>query len=289
MKKLSQSKSLKIVAATSVALFSLVTVFSATFAWFSMNEQVGNNGQQVTVQPASGYFHKLSIHNVVEHDDDNYRFDINPWGTLTIENWNTREIITSFDEDADPCFMGSYDYLEKIHPVLFLFELGDDTVENYTATSQDPINLRASTATDYYLGDITTGKTLSATGNPLSSVVRFSSTVFASHGDLEDIITEGGVEKTDAETGVKTIYDTYDFSTDILANSGSFTQFNDSGSYDSFNQEPVIYSSTTATVKYIAVVFDYYELAMETIYGAFLGDEILEDTLGFVCDWTMVI
>ena len=286
MKKLSQNRNLKIISATSVTLFSLLTVFSATFAWFSMNEQVGNNGQQVQVQPISGYFYKLSIHNAVTISDTEYKFNQNPWGTIQISNWNTRELVASFDDD-DSCFMGSYDYLEKIHPVLFLFEFGDENVESYTATSNEPITIKASTETSYYLGDNAVGRTISSTGNPLSSVVRYSSSVFSSESALEEIKGNASVTLSDGVT--TNTYDTYDFTTNKLSGLDSFVKFNDQHLYSSFDQEPVIYSTDSATVKYIAVVFDYYELAMETIYGAFLGDEALEDTLGFECDWTMVV
>ena len=108
MKKLSQNKNLKIAAATSVGLFSLLSVFSATFAWFATNRQNDANGAQVSVEPTSGLFYKLSIHNAVTVSDDEYRFDVNPWGTVQIENWRTRRLITNFSSDS--CFMGSYQY-----------------------------------------------------------------------------------------------------------------------------------------------------------------------------------
>ena len=282
-------KTTKIVAATGMTIFSLFAVCAATFAWFATNRDVDSSGMQVSVD-ASGYFYKLSIHNAVTISDSQYRFDTNPWGTVQIENWKTRRLISSFSSDS--CFMGSYDYLEKNHPVLFLIQLGDDSVANYTATSVDPITVKAKTETDFYLGDNAAGRTVYAPDeinysqghfNPLSSVVKYSSRVFADSTALDAITSERSVTLSDVT------YDTYDFSVNQLSNTGSFVEFDNQDSYTSFEQHPVIYSTTSATVKYIAVVFDFYELAMETIYGAFLGDEVLTDTIGFTCDWTMVI
>lgn len=289
MKKQPRNNGLKIVAATGMSIFTLFTVFCATYAWFSMNISSKTEGNRISVEPASGKFYKLSIHNAVSISDTQFGFDANPWGTIQIENWRTRRLITNYSSDS--FFMGSYDYLEKMHPVLFLFQFGDDGVENYTASADEPISIKASTNIDYYVGDNAAGRTLYPIDeidvsqghfNPLSSVVKYSSRVFASAEDLDDIKTEnnmiGGVT-----------YDTYDFSTEDLSGEGSFVAFDEQDLYDSFEQEPVLYSTTSATVKYVAVVFDYYELAMETIYGAFLGDEVLSDTLSFTCDWTLVI
>lgn len=284
------NKSLKIVAATSMTLFSLLTVFSATFAWFSTNLDVDSGGNQITLEMASGYFYKLSIHNAVNVSDSRYRFDTNPWGTIQIENWRTKRLITNFSSNS--CFMGSYDYLEKIHPVLFLFQFGDNSVANYTATSTEPIAIKATTETDYYIGDNAAGRTIYSTDqidisqghfNPLSSVVKYSSKSFANAEALDAITSEDSVTLSDVT------YDTYDFSVDDLTGEGSFVEFDNQDSYSSFEQERTLYSTTSATVKYVAVVFDYYELAMETIYGAFMGNEVLTDTLTFTCDWTMVI
>lgn len=281
---------LKIVSATAMTIFSLASVFAATMAWFTMNKNVGSDGARISIEPKSGMFYKLSIHNAVTVSDSQYRFDTNPWGTIQIENWRTRNFITNFSSDS--CFMGSYDYLEKIHPVLFLFQFGDDNVTSYTATSEEPISITALTETDFYIGDNASGRTLYPTDeidveqghfNPLSSVVKYSSKTFASAAALNAIKAE------DSVTLGNVVYDTYDFSPNQLTGEGSFVEFDNQDSYSSFNQEQVIYSTTSATVKYVAVVFDYYELAMETIYSVFMGDAVLSETLNFTCDWTLVI
>lgn len=290
MKTRKNKNMLKIVSATAMTIFSLASVFAATMAWFAMNENVSSDGAQVSVDIESGLFYKLSVHNAVTVSDSQYRFDTKPWGTIQIDNWRTKSLITNFSSDS--CFMGSYDYLEKIHPVLFLFQFGDENVTSYTATSEKPISIKALTETDFYIGDNATGRTLYPTDeidveqghfNPLSSVVKYSSKTFASAAALNAIKAENSVTLGNVS------YDTYDFSPNQLSGEGSFVEFDNQDSYSSFNQEQVIYSTTSATVKYVAVVFDYYELAMETIYSVFMGDAVLSDTLNFTCDWTLVI
>lgn len=290
MKNSKKKTGLKIIAATSMALFSLLATFSATFAWFTANRKVNTEGNQIPIEPTSGYFYKLSIHNAVYISDSEYKFDTNPWGTIQIENWKTRRLITDFSSDS--CFMGSYDYLEKIHPVLFLFQLGDNSVPYYSATALEPISIKATTETDFYLGDNDPSRVIYPNDeidvsqghfNPLSSVIKYSTKTFASTSALNAVTTEDGV------TIGNVTYDTYDFSVDQLSEQGSFVEFDLQDSYSSFDQQPTIFSTDSLTVKYVAVVFDYYELAMETLYGAFLGDEILtSESLSFTCDWTFV-
>lgn len=290
MMKFLGNKNLKIVAATCVTMFSLLAVFSGCFAWFSLNKEVNSSGE-VNIEQISGYFHKLTIHNAVNISDEKYQFDTNPWGSITVKDWDTKTLDYSFESGS--CFMGSYGVLEKIHPVLFLFELGDDTVTNYVATSEAPINITAKTDIDYYIGDGVDGRTIYADNeinvasgkfNPLSSVVRFSSRTFATSADLGTITKQNGFTNEEGDT-----YNTFDFDSNSLSNPGSFVNFDTNNSYDSFNSEPVIYSNDSTAVKYIAVVFDYYEFAVESIYGAFLGNEVLSNEITFTCDWTMVI
>ena len=60
----------------------------------------------------------------------------------------------------------------------------------------------------------------------------------------------------------------------------------------SFEQESTVYRSDpegSAVVKYIAIIVDYYDLAVEYIYSTFLGNTVLENNyqyiLNFTCDW----
>ena len=38
-----------------------------------------------------------------------------------------------------------------------------------------------------------------------------------------------------------------------------------------------------------AIIVDYYHAAVEYVYSTFLSEEVLEETIYFTCDWSMVI
>ena len=186
--------------------------------------------------------------------------------------------------------MGSYDYLEKSHPMLLLIEVGEGE-DPIAVDATNPVIVRACTYIDYYLGDgrrtlYTQEEVADGDGiNPLSSVLTFASIPFADGDALEAI--EG--TKTKIEEGESVTYNTFDLAKNTLGESKSFVQF-DGEDYDSFDSEINLFSARYGTtVKYIGIVFDYYEIAMETIYNTYLGDPALEDELYFNCDWTMVI
>ena len=290
------NKNLKIIAATSMTIFSLFAVFSATYAWFMANKNVYNTNDNFDVNTVSGMFNKMTIHKSVNITDDEYIFDADPWGTITIDDWKNKQFSKDFDGS---CLMGRYDYLEKSHPILMLIQLGEDEGTGYEASQNSPIKVTAKASTDYFVGDMAAGRTIYAANqidsnhiNPLSSVVSYRSTYFDSDSSLEAYYDE------DNFTQGLTTYDTYTFSISSLNNAtGSFTQFSNNAYSDFLPNQTVFttssldYTDPTATyrVKYVAVVFNYYEAAMEAVYSAFIGDPVLENVLVFNCDWSMEI
>lgn len=63
-------KSLKIVGATSIELFSLVTVFTAIIAWFALNDTVAGSGINVKVKEETGPLNKIEIFKLDNRLDD---------------------------------------------------------------------------------------------------------------------------------------------------------------------------------------------------------------------------
>ena len=66
MKTRKSNKSLKIFGATSVAIFSLTAVFTATIAWFALNQKVGSDGMSVKITDETGRLNKIEIYEYVE-------------------------------------------------------------------------------------------------------------------------------------------------------------------------------------------------------------------------------
>ena len=299
--KKSGNKNLKIAAATAMAIFSLFSVFSATYAWFVAKRKVKNTNDNFDVNPTSGMFYKMTIHDCVNIGNNLYQFDSDPEETITVVDWKTKQVNKTF-KNGNSFAMGTYDYLEKSHPILMLIQLGDnDMTTGYAATEDKPISAKAKSKTSYFVGDMQPGRTIYSEEdidpnaghiNPLSSVVSYKSTYFASDSALSSILVDNGYSHGGHD------YDTYNFTISSLTNtSGSFTEFNNDDTYRTYNSDRTVFTTSSfdyssvdsSDVRYIAVVFDYYEAAVEAIYSAFIGDSVLDDVLIFNCDWTMEI
>ena len=289
MKKAGIKSPLKILAATSVTIFSLLSVFTSTAAWFDSQRNLKNGGSNFEVSSQNGVFNKLSVHDMVFTDNNQYQFNQDPIGTIEMVDWSTKEIRSTFS-GGSPFEMGKYDYLEKSHPMLLLIEVGEGN-SPVAVDATNPVVVKASTYIDYYLGDgrrtlYNQEQVENDEGiNPLSSVLSFSSISFASTDALSAI---EGTKTMETASGDIT-YNTFDVVKNTLGESKSFVQF-DGEDYDEFESDINIFSARYGTsVKYIAIVFDYYEVAVETIYNTYLGDPALEEELYFSCDWTLVV
>ena len=283
MKKKVGKKSLKIIAATSMAIFSLMTTFTAAFAWFVSERHAEDSTDAFNVKPISSFFNKMTFHDIVHTSNTTYQFDQEPCGTISVVDYETKTTEAHFDDGA-VYNMGKYDYLEKSHPVLLLIELGETDGLGVTATAQRPVKVKATTETNYFIGDgnshlYSQEEIEDEEGiNPLSSIVSYYSYSFESATSLSNI--EGSYGDG--------AYDTYDFTVSALTDCGSFVEFEDQD-YTEFNNEVDLFNATSGTVKYVAVIFDYYELAIETIYNQYIGNPVLEEELLFTCDWTLVV
>ncbi len=101
--KSGSKKTTKILAATAVTLFSLVTVFVATIAWFAMNDNTNGNG--LTVSVARGSDIKLLSCYAVRYDGN--------YGAIATDVSSGNEVIT----------MSEYDYIftdRNVNTPLFL-------------------------------------------------------------------------------------------------------------------------------------------------------------------------
>ena len=101
--KSGKNKTLKLIGATAVTLFSLVTVFAATMAWFAMNDNTNGNGLSVSV--ARGSDIKLLSCYAVRYDGN--------YGAIATDISSGNEVIT----------MSEYDYIftdRNVNTPLFL-------------------------------------------------------------------------------------------------------------------------------------------------------------------------
>ena len=289
-KRIANKKMTKIIAATSMTIFSLFAMVMGTFAWFSTVKEVSNSGANINVL-VKGKFLKISYHQYVGVPTA-AAASFNKTAFASLEyNWTTH----SFDTHSDFTFtMNQYDPMSKNKPVLVLIELTGDIV----TSTQGSVYVKALTETAGFLGakddtkhqpvyklDGTSPnlKIKSAVVDaqtvdyyPLSSVIKFRSQAFSD---------------SQFTTRFKNS-STYDITIDDTAEpvDHNFTFVDVNADVSRFYQSSEIYDSgTNTTVKYIAIVVDYNDAAIEYIYSTYLGDPTLENSydyiLNFLCDW----
>lgn len=284
-------KNIKIFGATTIALFSLVTVFTATVAWFALNKKTDSSGSKIKAQDVSGRLNQINVHPLIGFVNKEVDGKTVPFYSFT------REPTTIFGEGSEetvPSFnLGEYDPLNTDHPLLIIFVLSQEI----KSTVANDIYIKGSTETDGFLGatdggepvyDLGRGTELCTTINnvdyyPLSSAVNFKCAHY-SEAAYTSLLSASASNAIDIATGSVKLKE-------------SFVNFASSGADITFKQKPLIYSSPggNTLIKYIAMVVNYDSNAVSAIYSTFLGNEILESEdyyggkLNFTCDWSLEV
>ena len=284
---------LKIASATSVVLFTLLTVFVGTYTWFQSARFKDSNNNDIAVTQR-GKFQSISFYsctNVTNNENESltsFSFDMDYTGCISYD-WDTFSYSTDGITDLS---LQQYDpFSNKHRPCLAIVELNREY-----DTDEDYIKIDLSTESAGFLGAVDTeNKTKvyklgedsellvkSEDGvdyYPLSSVVDFKYKAFSA--DEYDTWTNGK--------------DTYDVTIGQLTDGDNFVSVVNATQYSHFENDINVYSSSRGqNVKYIAIVIDYYFDAIESIYSTFLGDDVLESNsyqyiLHFICDWSWAI
>lgn len=159
-------KNLKIIGATSLCLFSLVAVFVATFAWFTMNNSVNASGMTIKAVPLGITLSNVEIHRCIANQctDDQLVF---------------YEDHTSFSSDGTPesiLTMNDYGDFVNSDPILLLFNFGTEM----------SVKITVSTSTLKFGNQITNSN---SSNYPLSNAVSFKSSVNVSLTDHKYVAT----------------------------------------------------------------------------------------------------
>ena len=279
-------KNLKIAGATVIALFSLTTVFTATFAWFALSKNVNSSGATIEADPASGRLNKIEIYvpNDLEHPvvDNTYVFKNTPSSTI-FGNGNSNNI-----------YLGEFESLSIDHPILILFTLRHD----FTSAVDGDIYVKGITEVDDFLGSTDSSgnplyelgpdsymcrgqKNIGTTSDPvlvdcypLSSVINFKCAHFSS------------AQYNNLTNGKSTI----DIPTNLVTLRESFVNF-ENGATVRFENEPKIFESEEGDViNRIAMIVNYDDAAVTAIYSTYLGEDIISDgPLYFTCDFGLEV
>lgn len=281
-----QNQKIKLVAAAGLSLFSMVAVVVSAIAWFSAIRRKGNDNGMNILSPDKR-FKSMTIHNILDIDYVNgiYKFDREE---VASAEYNETTGLVDYSDNFT-IEMETYNDLEQNHPVLMIVEL-NGTVE---ATEDEPLTVYASSTSTEYFGlpdeNGSPKNEILERGNPMSSVVHFFSKALRSNDSL--LTTIGSY--TDDES---VPHQTYNFpAAEFKENYDgfdrqSFVQFDDVNmEYQDFIQNKNLLKEESGSYEYIAIIVDYYHAAVEYVYSTFLSEEVLEDTIYFTCDWSMVI
>lgn len=266
MKRIRNNKNLKIIASISVVLFSLVTTFSGAIAWFQAMRNSTTGAASMKVTPTNGQLKNLSIYELpqetgfVNNQEGNligYSFNTTATSSIDID-WMAGKPIYDFEAPS----LGRYSLLQKTNPILLVFEL-------YELTPANEVTITALADAQYEVSQYESAA--NPTSNPLSWVSKYSSKVFGNTMSSSDFV----------------------ISIDSLSGEGSFAQVDSQGTVTSFTRQKTFYHGLDDTlIRYVCIVLDYYEPAMEYFYSVNLGKSFISDfskDVPFDIDWTMTI
>ena len=308
-------KNIKIIAATSMAIFSLAATFSASFAWFLAIRDENEDVEQIPFNAVNGklknvYFHKFAsaVTNPTTLEATSVTFNTTYSGKISYD-WETNTATYSGDTSIK---LAPYTPLDPEHPVLMVFELE----KTYTVQYAGDIKISGMTDVEGFLGardangipkyDLTSnGIYKTVDSKPyfaLSSVIDFicsdtsSELYYKSEQDgqyvnsalINPTYTISSMRNREMSIAAK------EANPEAVVPDLSFTTVNNTDDTTSFKQKPTIYTSQEGTsVKYISIIVDYYRDAVQYIYSTYLGNETLEGTykyeLNFLCDWGLEV
>ena len=288
MKSFLRKSTLKIVAATSVVLFSLMAAFAGSIAWFNATQALSNRGSDMSVG-LMGDLQSIDVYRATSADADGYTFSSTPIQQIRVTTWATGNatfeaksgesdwvsyascpaidmnpnIVIGNDELEDP-----FSPLSPFHPLMLICTYRDeiDAAENnvrvYAETSH-----RFLTDAVTPSGSALTGETIQATGNPLSSFIQAYSKGY------------------DSSTSVPFTYVMGDL--DSMQHS-SFASLNGDNA-PVFDANPTFFFDNEHSVKKVAIIFEYNIPVIEYIYFRNLGLSVLDNVITATCDWRLYV
>lgn len=244
---------LKIIGATSICIFSLTTLFTTTIAWFNSNTSVNDSGMSVRVSMISRAFSSMTVH----------RCDLSLSTSSTL-HFISEPVVTINNVGAmvetGNLHMDNYSTLNQTQPVLFLFTLDEGTYE-------DDVNITATSDNAFFTSVITAQNVANF---PFSSASSFKSASYATNDFPFDNVAVSD-----------------------LATTTTFVEINGQNT-PTYHQSIELFDGTShTTVKYIAVVMDYYAAAIEYIKNLPANANYVSiaesnnNSIGFYCDWIL--
>ena len=277
---------LKIVAATSVCIFALFSVFAGSTAWFLSNQNIDNSGNAMPVDEVTRQFKKITLHRFVTSTEvesvTTYYFDQAIASSATVDQIKAGTASISFTMDK-------YTLLRQTNPTLALIELS----ETYTASALEPVMLTLSTETSRFLTSYTASEVSAMASRPLSNIIKAAAGYLTSSGSGDsaptlDVVSHTG-SMTYAINGITTSSSQYYFTAPAENEYSKFVTFTGETPSTPVTSLDLLSATSGEKVKYLYIIFDYNADAIQAIYNHFLGQPFLEEDMSFQCDWTLIV
>lgn len=203
MKK--KNNSLKIIASTSMTIFSLLTCFVATFAWFTANRNANADGSGFVTSIEPSKIAKVEIFK--ETSATHYKYESTASAIYENGSWNTAELLD----------LGTYSSLDRVHTSLIVISLTEE--ENYSYTLKTSTSYSSSLVS--VSNNVPTTK-LQASDNPLSSIIRFSDVSYSESLDYSSSQPSDTNKKSFVnESGTSFPENSYSTSLDVSSSTSS--------------------------------------------------------------------
>ncbi len=267
-KKMKKNKNgLKIIAATSMSIFTLATVFVATFAWFTATKNVAADGSGFVATQMDSIVEKVEFHKM---STEEYTYEKNATLTYTMD----KSAANGYKIEGSSVEIGKYSTYGKKQSLLVLYKLKKDAdMNDYKFT------LKANTTiTDFSKTILGSSGTIASTGNSLSNVIQFYGLSYDEGNSLP-------------EDSASTVYDFSSQKDNIEGSDKKFVTFeNNTAQLDKTSLDLVSNSDTTKRITYIAVILTYNQEAVEQIYTKYIGNSVLSSgSISFSNDFKLVI
>lgn len=266
MNKNTQRK-MKLIASTSVTIFTLFVCFVSSFAWFAANRKADADGSGFITTAGVSKIKRIDIYPEVSDSETgisttDYLYSSISYCSYTKE---TGWVSSSSSTLSSPIQLGVYSMDDPTHSVLVLFTL-QETLTSYqmditTTTTFDESSVKAN-------GNAAANK-INETSNPLSSFIDFN------YANLSSAL-----EASDS---------TFDLSSNINS-SNALSFVNSSDPQTNYETKKTITNSSEQT-NYIALIVEYNTTVVNYIFytlnfsNTILGDENAK--IPFTCDWSI--
>lgn len=237
-----KKKNFKIIAATSMTIFSLFTLFCASMAWFMAAKSVDNSDDGFFIKQASSVVTSIDIHTL-QSENTAYVYNESVSATYTVSG-------TSASTSSSAIDIGYYSQLRANQSVLLIFNL-DTTVDNFKISLTATSTLTEANSLVYVVDGEAKNPVTSTTGNSLSTIIKFKPIFFTNDTPTYDL----------SSTTFENEYSFVTLSSTTISINDSLTILDTSDSHSCFG-----------------LVMEYSTDIIEYIYSINLGNNVIESS-----------